>query len=385
MQAYKDAQKNYHDELNQYWSGVSKSKQQHEVVKDFPPAYDGPKRPLGYETPHESKTLPSINTMLDDWKKFAPLAEGKPLPVLKIDETSEYAFKKAYAHEALIVGEKYGLKDKQTERIVEDIYTFEVGGIGKVDTLSGVSPNAVDGRNIHPASTAIGYNQLMPATSLSFVDGSQSVNKRLKALAAEEPSRSQEILEKNKIFSEVQHSLHEQLMKFAKTNSAKYLDADGKANYSLYCDFAKSEIPSSNGLTGREMASAIQALNMDKDIGPILQSLQLDDIFKHSLKNNTLQSALTEKFHGKADDFLPASVELANLAGTANAGEMLKPENADYPTVNFFNRQGYDANPVTHNRTADQLLRAIYKHMQPKAGRATQDGMKEMIAAFEDQ
>lgn len=79
---------------------------------------------------------------------------------------------------------------------------------------------------------------------------------------------------------------------------------------------------------------------------------------------------------------MPAALELANLAGKGKALAMIKKENADYPTVNFFARNGYEANPVTSRRTADELLMYIHRVMHGPNSDSKKPGVAEMLQAF---
>jgi hypothetical protein len=49
-------------------------------------------------------------------------------------------------------------------------------------------------------------------------------------------------------------------------------------------------------------------------------------------------------------------LELMNLAGPGRGFEMMQPVSRDMPTANFFERGGYERNPVVHNRTGAELL-----------------------------
>ena len=396
-----------------------------------------------------------------------------------------------------MVGAKYGLNKSDTQNIVQNIYAFEDGGRGTDDLLSGVplglttpdaagsNSNEAKRREIHPLSTAMGYNQLLMATSLHFIDGSRAINDRLSELAKSEPARAAVIADKSRVLNDVQKVVHQDLLEFAKSDPGKYLDAAGKPNYTLYTDFARSTVKSSSGFTGRQVASALQALNLDRDIGPVLQAQQLNEIIEQGLEpdfktalqrkssddlaaaqsfdtlpeatkvaaigelldrvdspdshsaREALERALIEyskndktpltvaalgqqaydllnnkivgfkkygdttgplssgaralvdklgfaQMNGPSEEgYLPAAVELANLAGATNADDMLKHENSTYPTVNFFDRGGYQANGIANGRTADELVKAIYRNMHGKNGARDNYGIAEMIKAFD--
>ncbi len=507
--AYEAAQMAYQKELGDYWKTVEASKSAHKIVTQFPPFYNGPAKPANYDPPKEPSKLPSVNDMLHAWNILAPLASGHQknpnFPGLKIEESSESEFKRTYARESLIVGKKYGLSKSETQNIVQNIYAFEDAGNGTADLLSGVpfrytAPDAPGShanrdkrREIHPASTAIGYNQLLMATSAQFIDQSNAIGERLDEMAKSEPGRRDRLLAKEKLFAEVRGVLHGELIKFAENDKTKYFDNRGHLTYALYTDFARSMDVTKTGLTGRQMTSAVQALNLDRDVGPILQARELDELFGHGLdpafksllnaksqddmaaaknyqhlpgpvkaaavqslidrvvprshagsaaatdpanilhahllafstdpttpltravlgepayellmnkvipakkygavtgpltaESRALLDALFVKVmnHPSAEDYLPAAVELGNLAGTANADEMLKGKNAAYPTVNYFDRRGYQSNGIVNGLSADELVKAIYRNMHGNNGSPQNYGMADMIKAFESQ
>ena len=51
-----------------------------------------------------------------------------------------------------------------------------------------------------------------------------------------------------------------------------------------------------------------------------------------------------------------AQLELMNLAGPSHGFEMMQPIGSTMPTSNFFERRGYERNPVAAHRTGAQLL-----------------------------
>jgi len=552
-EAYEKAQQNFQAELGKYWGGVDKAKQAHQKVTQFPPFYQGPPKPSNYDPPKAPSTLPSVDDMLHSWSSFGPVATGKndlsALQSLRVetdntlspdgqtisskllrlrDEPTESEFKRAYAREAINIGAKYGLNKADTQNIVQNIYAFECGGRGTADMLSGVpmgltapdapgtQTNEEKRRDIHPLSTAIGYNQILMATSLKFIDGSTAINDRLFELAKSDPSRANLITEKARVLADAQKVVHQELLEFAKADPGKYLDASGKPNYTLYTDFARSSAKTDSGFTGRQVTSALQSLNLDRDIGPVLQAQQLNEIIEQGLqpdfkaalqlksvddaaaahafdaltetaKNAAIQelldrvapfvgdsvnaasntasnvgshvghatlstsaagaptvreilsqaltayskndttpltvaslgqaaydrlnnsiigfkkygdvtgplspeaAALVDKLGfaqmkgSSVEGYLPAAIELANLAGANSADDMLKHENSAYPTVNFFDRGGYQSNGIANGRTADELLKAIYRNMHGRNGALSNYGIADMIKAFDSQ
>ena len=299
---YDAAQTAYQKELDQYWQKAEVTKHTHQKVTDFPPDYHGPAKPAGYDPPKPPSKLPSVNDMVSSYNQLERhVAVNAKINPMGIEEVPENDFKKAYVREALNVGALRGLDKATTRNIVQNIYAFEDGGRGTADMLSGVpmrltAPDSAgshtnfdERRAIHPLSTAMGYNQLLMATSLRFIDGSHSINDRLSELADPkkhpevDAGRRQILDEKNKNLTALQAVAHTDLMTMAKGDTKKYLDAQGNPNYALYTDFAKSLTPGASGMSGRQIASALQALNLDRDIGPIIQAQQLDDILQHGI------------------------------------------------------------------------------------------------------
>jgi len=83
-----------------------------------------------------------------------------------------------------------------------------------------------------------------------------------------------------------------------------------------------------------------------------------------------------------SDKLMPAALELANLAGSGNALLMLK--NMDKVTPNFFSRQGYDVNPVSNGRTAEELLLQIHRNMNgPNGDPLRRPGVDALLKAFD--
>lgn len=520
LHKYEKAREEYDKQLDDYWNSVEKAKVERRQVNDFPPNYTGPAKPAGMDSSKEKKSassLPTVNDMLERSKQLQRIATGdNNQPDFKVNETNEATFKQRYAQEATIVGSKYNLNKSETQEIVQSIYAFE--GAGKIthDTLSGLpmkytapdapgsSDNLDERRNFHPISTAIGYNQILMATNMRLLDTkNNTVVDRLNQLSIEDPNRAGEIQEKAKMIASLPGKIRPELLSMANKDGKKYKNADGSFRESVYADFARSKEPTSiMGLTGREITTALQALNLDRDIGPIIQAQQLGDILetanpggkfptkvqagpfqkelagmerslfadasvfdqlsseekeksvndlmnrvptptgeqekielavaKESLSKRILDlkagkdDSLTKEKLGTNEISLldnkllslrkfgeqsgplstgeralldklfyyrysmptssqlrPAAIELANLSGIDQSRRMLDPVNKDSPTVNFFDRKGYGANPVTHRRTADELYKAIFRSMHGPNRDSGNYGMAEFTAAFQ--
>jgi len=488
----------YLKHLDTYWQHVNTDKAAKHLVTDYPPIYKGPEKPPWDTTPsHGPSTLPNLTEMRDaskDLKRFASGNGGEQ--DFSISSIDEPAFKQRYASEVMRAGKQYGFSKNDVQNVVQSIYAFEDGGWGTHETLSNmplsmVKPDKPGDTTIHdkrvnfrPGSTAVGYNQLLMYNTVKDVhQHGGEIASQLTTLAKNDPSRAKELNEKAKLLTDLSASLGKELKAMSLSDPAKYVDPNGQFTEALYSDFAKSKDateyskslpatdPTKDNLTRRSLSIGIHGLNLDGDIGPIIQAQELDDLFKYAQQNNfagllaqaeatsksdaaafdalpgaaklsgahellslahppkgmsqahfvatrdalekkiaNLQSgpddAMTDaklsgsqralldsallplrrfgegsgalssearstldkiwysRFGGpKASELMPAAVELANLAGTGNALGMITPANRDYPTVNWFERAGYEGNPVTNRRTANELLMQIFQRM----------------------
>jgi hypothetical protein len=233
------------------------------------------------------------------------------------EQAAEGDFKKAYAKEAIAAG----LSAEQ----VAKVYAFETGGDGKFD----LQPIRKDGTAI---STALGYAQLLNANSVVM-------------MAKHGEKFAQEL---------------EAAGKPEKAAIVRRMQADAKAvpegDWDAYQAFAKTQ-------PGR----AMHAANLDVDIGPKMQMNKVKGIIE----------AARAAGH---ESLTPSQLELLNLAGEKNGLLMLKPDHSELPTANFFDRAGYDANPVVHQRTSSTLLARIDELMTKNV---TKPGAQELLAAFE--
>jgi hypothetical protein len=507
---YEKAQADHLKKLDGFWDEANRDKKSGKWVDEFPPIYDGPAKPAGYDRPRPPSTLPNVDQMIHGSKNLERYASGDlSKNDFKLRQVSESDFKDAYVREALHVGGELKLSKAEVQRVVMSIYAFENGGKGTHDLMSGVPlsltrPDAPGShanfdarRKINPLSSAIGYNQIIMSTNLAFYDTQGNViAARIKDIAKDEndPNRRQELVAKARLIEDLQKTLHANLMEMANKDAvskAKYLKADGSPQYALYADYAKSGVATKAGVTGRQFASAMHALNLDGDVGPIVQSRQLREVLLHSLDPNTKtqlqvkashdrQSALVfdglppasrnkaiaevfaaakiqaepgmlalqakvqkiandrsavlgdrpdlraqnlpeneRKFfaakiaglkaagenedgkplspaarllvaklnfeyfgHPTGTSYLGAAVELANLAGQDQATRMLQPANRDKTTVNFFDRKGYEGNPIVQRRTADELLKAIHRSMRGPGSDASNWGNAEFVKAW---
>ena len=93
---------------------------------------------------------------------------------------------------------------------------------------------------------------------------------------------------------------------------------------------------------------ALHALNLDIDIGPLLQTQKL------------LDSVVFAKVKGIDRTLTAAELEMMNLTGDGNGFDMVSmPQamRAQVPTSNFFQRRGYERNPIAgRSKVVEKLI-----------------------------
>jgi hypothetical protein len=234
------------------------------------------------------------------------LEQAEEVYSFKPDRASEDDFMLFYAIEAA----KLGFSRDQVVRL----YALETGGMGTSDLQSGYNP-----RTKRAASTALGYAQLLAANTIEQLrkDGDGFVAR----------------LERNASDDSVSYERAESLR--AKAAVLRRMIADAKKvreNWPAHVAYAKTP----NGI-------GMHSLNLDRDVGPWLQVVKLKEIVDYAAKRGL--SNLTG-----------AQLELMNLAGPSNGFDMMTPIGSKMPTSNFFERKGYERNPVAANKTGAELL-----------------------------
>jgi hypothetical protein len=116
---------------------------------------------------------------------------------------------------------------------------------------------------------------------------------------------------------------------------------------------------------------AIHAMVLDIDVGPLLQTHKL------------LTSVIFARAKGYARPLTAAELEMMNLTGDGTGLDMVTMPQAlreRVPTANFFQRSGYERNPVAirHNTVA-KLLDVTDSRMDSNSNLP---GAKELAAAF---
>jgi len=116
---------------------------------------------------------------------------------------------------------------------------------------------------------------------------------------------------------------------------------------------------------------ALHAMVLDIDVGPLLQTHKL------------LTSVIFARAKGYARPLTAAELEMMNLTGDGTGLDMVTMPQAmreQVPTANFFQRNGYERNPVAirHNTVA-KLLDVTDSRMDANSNLP---GARELAAAF---
>jgi hypothetical protein len=119
---------------------------------------------------------------------------------------------------------------------------------------------------------------------------------------------------------------------------------------------------------------AVHALNLDIDVGPLLQTQKLMD------------SVVFARRKGYKAPLSAAELEMMNLTGDGNGFDMVLMPPAmreQVPTSNFFQRGGYERNPVaSRNNVVAKLIAATNAKMDREI---LLQGAKDLAAAYSEQ
>lgn len=284
-----------------------------------PPVYSGPpkpRNPLKPEVPPPRVYVPVVADFVS-----AAAREFKFAPQLP---QSDDQFKRAYATTALAAG----LTPEQVVRI----YSFEATGNGSYDVEAGREYN----KHARAITTALGYNQLLATNTVEIIaeDGSHFLTD-LQARDARLPIDRQWALA-NKI------EALRRMIAFARSVP----DAWGQ-----------HEI-----LANTEKGLGVHALNLDLEVGPLLQTQKLVD------------SVVFARRKGFARTLSAAELEMMNLTGDGNGFDMVTMPLAwrdKVPTANFFQPSGYADNPVAQrNNVVAKLIAATNARMDEESKKA---------------
>jgi len=300
-----------------------------DYVLTQPPVYTGPPKPPGAAPKEQAPPPPPVPVVADFLK--AARQEYNFTPRRPQGDTE---FKRAYAE----IAAGAGLTRDQAVRI----YGFEATGNGGYDVQAGLEyarPAA------HAITTALGYNQLLSTNSVELLaESGATFVARLEARAALLSGASRAELE-NTI------AILRRMIGFAR---------------SVPDDWSRHE-----ALADTPKGLAIHAMNLDIDVGPLLQTQKL------------LDSVVFARREGYDASLSAAELEMMNLTGDGNGFDMIGMPaewRGKVPTANFFQRRGYADNPVAqrHNTVA-ALIAATDATMDQEVRK---DGAKTLAAAF---
>jgi hypothetical protein len=341
---YKEARAAFEEEAGAYWSSITEKRRGRnakrrdhqpialdDYVLEQPPVYTGPKRPANPEPeaepekkPRQYKPIPVVGDLLQAANDYFQWTPQKP--------STEVEFKRAYARYALAAG----LTREQAVRV----YSFETGGTGNYDVQAGIEHG---GRRA--ISTAMGYNQLLTTNSVELMaEQGQEFVKELTARAASLSGPPRQAMDR-KIA----------VLKKMVTYACSVPD-----------DWSQHE-----KLADTPQGWAVHAMVLDIDVGPMLQTHKL------------LTSVIFARAKGFNRPLSAAELEMMNLTGDGTGLDMVTMPQAmreQVPTSNFFQRGGYERNPVAirHNTVA-KLLAITDSRMDSNSNLP---GAKDLAAAF---
>ncbi|MGY4476103.1 hypothetical protein [Bradyrhizobium sp. USDA 3364] len=344
LQEYEEARAAFEQDAGAYWNAIADKRRGRnakrrdrvqitldDYVLQQPPVYEGPKRPVnpapeeeGGKPPRPPKTIPVVSDLVRAAAEHFQFAPQRP--------SNEVEFKRAYARYARAAG----LTPEQAVRV----YSFETGGTGNYDVQAGIEHGGK-----RAISTAMGYNQLLTTNTVELLaeQGHEFVRDLTERVARTQgPARKA-----------MEHKLAvlKKMVAFTRT-----VPDDWSAHQRL------ADTP---------QGWACHAMVLDIDVGPMLQTHKL------------LTSVLFARAKGYNRPLTAAELEMMNLTGDGTGLDMVTMPQAmreQVPTANFFQRSGYERNPVAirHNTVA-RLLAVTNERMDFNSSKP---GAKELAAAF---
>jgi hypothetical protein len=341
---YQQARAAFEQEAGAYWSAIADKRRtrnakrrDHQPIdaEDYvltqPPVYTGPKRPINPapeleppRPPREHKAIPVVADLLQAVQQQFQFTPQRP--------ASELEFKRAYARVAAAAG----LTREQAVRV----YSFETGGTGNYDVQSGIEHGGT-----RAISTAMGYNQLLTTNSVELVaeQGSEIV-RALTAKAAQ-------------LSGPARKTMDTKIAVFKRMLAAARSVPDDWSAHARIAD--------------TQQGWAIHSMVLDIDVGPLLQTHKL------------LTSVIFAREKGYTRPLTAAELEMMNLTGNGTGLDMVTMPPAlrqMVPTSNFFQRSGYERNPVAiRNNTVAKLMADTDAQMDSHSNRP---GARDLAAAF---
>ncbi|MGB6434157.1 MAG: hypothetical protein WBF59_09005, partial [Bradyrhizobium sp.] len=229
-----------------------------------------------------------------------------------------------------------GLTREQAVRV----YSFETGGTGNYDVQAGIEHGGK-----RAISTAMGYNQLLTTNSIEL-------------LAEQGPEFVRALTQKAAVPSGQPRQIMDRKIAVLKKMVA-------------YARSVPDEWSAHERLADTPQGWALHAMVLDIDVGPLLQTHKL------------LTSVIFARAKGYNRPLTAAELEMMNLTGDGTGLDMVTMPQAmreQVPTSNFFQRGGYERNPVAirHNTVA-KLLAITDNRMDANS---SQPGAKELAAAL---
>ncbi|MFB9267758.1 hypothetical protein ACFFWD_32290 [Bradyrhizobium erythrophlei] len=344
LKEYQEARAAFDEEAGAYWSAISekrrgrnaKRRERVQITLDDyvlaqPPVYDGPKRPVNPAPEEEEekprrppKTIPLVTDFVHAAAEQFGFTPQRP--------ATETEFKRAYARYARTAG----LTPEQAVRV----YSFETGGNGNHDMQSGYR-----GPGTRAISTAVGYNQLLTTNSVELLaEQGHEIVKALTERAASLSGPARQAMDRKL-------AVLKKMVAFTRT-----VPDDWSAHERL------ADTP---------QGWAVHAMVLDIDVGPMLQTHKL------------LTSVIFARAKGYNRPLTAAELEMMNLTGDGTGLDMVTMPQAmreQVPTSNFFQRSGYERNPVAiRNNTVAKLLAVTNERMDFNSNKP---GAKELAGAF---
>ena len=341
---YQQARAAFEQEAGAYWNAIvekrrgrNAKRREHlavaldDYVLTQPPVYSGPRRPVNPEPevpearpPRQHKAIPVVGDLMQAASEQFQWAPQKP--------SSEIEFKRAYARVALAAG----LTREQAVRV----YAFETGGTGNYDVQAGIEHGGK-----RAISTAIGYNQLLTTNSIEL-------------LAEQGPEFVRALTQKAATLSGQPRQIMDRKIAVLKKMVA-------------YARSVPDEWSAHEKLADTPQGWALHAMVLDIDVGPLLQTHKL------------LTSVIFARAKGYNRPLTAAELEMMNLTGDGTGLDMVTMPQVmreQVPTSNFFQRGGYERNPVAirHNTVA-KLLAVTDSRMDANSSLA---GARDLAAAL---
>ncbi|HEX2652778.1 MAG TPA: hypothetical protein VHN11_03915 [Xanthobacteraceae bacterium] len=345
LQAYIEARQAFESEEAAYWNLIAEKRRarfskrrnnQDITLADYvliqPPVYSGPAKPAGFDS--------SIPETLKPVKEYVPVvadilkAAAEHYGFVPRRPQNEMEYKKAYAGVASVAG--------LTKDQIVRIYAFECGGNGAYDLQAGLEIVRPGARAI---TTALGYNQLLHVNSVELL--AEQGDQMIAALQHKAGTLTGNV----KKALEQKISIIQRMIAFSRTVPDQWREHEKLA-----------KTPQGLG---------IHALNLDVDVGPLLQTQKL------------INSVAFARMKGHKASLSAAELEMMNLTGDGNGFDMVMMPQAmreKVPTSNFFQQKSYTRNPVAiRNNVVSKLIAATNATMDEEARRP---GAKELAAAF---